>query len=85
MAKEDRILIEVEVNAGESAEALAVIRARMQRLKEETKSLRAEQKAINEAWQQSGELTSEQAKRLKEIAEAESTNTAQLKELTAQE
>lgn len=85
MAREDRILIEVEVNAGESAEALAVIRARMQRLKEETKSLRAEQKAINEAWQQSGELTSEQAKRLKEIAEAEATNTAQLKELTAQE
>ena len=38
MAKEDRILIEVEVNAGESAEALATIRARMQRLKEETKS-----------------------------------------------
>lgn len=85
MAKEDRILIEVEVNAGESAEALATIRARMQRLKEETKSLRAEQKAINETWQQSGELTSEQAKRLKEIAEAEATNTAQLKELTAQE
>lgn len=85
MAKEDRILIEVEVNAGESAERLAVIRARMQRLKEETKSLRTEQKAINEAWQQSGELTGEQAKRLKEIAEAEATNTAQLKELTAQE
>lgn len=85
MAKEDRILIEVEVNAGESAEALATIRARMQRLKEETKSLRAEQKAINEAWQQSGELTSQQAQRLKEIAEAEATNTAQLKELTAQE
>lgn len=85
MAKEDRILIEVEVNAGESAEALATIRSRMQRLKEETKSLRAEQKAINEAWQQSGGLTSDQARRLKEIAEAEATNTAQLKELTAQE
>lgn len=85
MAKEDRILIEVEVNAGESAEALATIRARMQRLKEETKSLRSEQKAINETWRQTGELTGEQAKRLKEIAEAEATNTAQLKELTAQE
>lgn len=85
MAKEDRILIEVEVNAGESAESLATIRSRMQRLKEETKSLRAEQKIINEVWRLSGELTNEQAKRLKEIAEAEATNTAQLKELTAQE
>lgn len=85
MAKEDRILIEVDVNAGESAEALATIRSRMQRLKEETKSLRAEQKLINEVWRLSGKITDEQAKRLKEIAEAEATNTAQLKELTAQE
>lgn len=85
MAKEDRILIEVEVNAGESAESLATIRSRMQRLKEETKSLRAEQKIINDVWRLSGELTNEQAKRLKEITEAEATNTAQLKELTAQE
>lgn len=85
MAKEDRIIIEVEVNAGESAERLATIRARMERLKKETKDLRAEQKAINETWQQTGQLTNQQAQRLKEIAQAEATNTAQLKELTAQE
>ena len=85
MAREDRIIIEVEVNAGESAERLAVIRSRMERLKKETKDLRAEQKAINETWQQTGQLTNEQAQRLKEIAQAEATNTAQLKELTAQE
>lgn len=85
MAKEDRIIIEVEVDAGKSAEALATIRARMERLKKETKDLRAEQKAINETWQQTGQLTNQQAQRLKEIAQAEATNTAQLKELTAQE
>ena len=82
---EDRIIIEVEVDAGKSAEALATIRARMERLKKETKDLRAEQKAINETWQQTGQLTNQQAQRLKEIAQAEATNTAQLKELTAQE
>lgn len=82
---EDRIIIEVEVEAGKSAEALATIRARMERLKKETKDLRAEQKAINETWQQTGQLTNQQAQRLKEIAQAEATNTAQLKELTAQE
>lgn len=82
---EDRIIIEVEVNAGKSAEALATIRARMERLKKETKDLRAEQKAINETWQHTGQLTSQQAQRLKEIAQAEATNIAQLKELTAQE
>lgn len=85
MAQEDRIIIEVEVNAGESAERLAALRSRMERLKKETKDLRAEQKAINETWQQTGQLTNQQAQRLKEIAQAEATNTAQLKELTAQE
>ena len=85
MAQEDSIIIEVEVNAGESAERLAALRASMERLKKETKNLRAEQKDINDTWQRTGRLTHEQAQRLKEIAQVEATNTAQLKELAAQE
>lgn len=85
MAQVDEIIIEVEVNAGESAERLAVIQEKVQRLKAANKELKAEQKAINEELRLNGTITHEQAVRLKEISAEMAKNTADLKELTAAE
>lgn len=71
MAQEDKIIIEVEVDAGESAENLA-------KVKNSIKDLKAEQKEINAAIRENGKVTDEQARRLANIGR-------DLKELTAQE
>lgn len=81
----DEIIIEIEVNAGESAERLAAIQANIHKLRAENKELKAEQKALNEELRINGTLTSEQAKRLKDISAEMADNTANLKELTAAE
>ena len=81
----DEIIIEVEVNAGESAERLAALQAKIHAVKEENKDLKREQKALNEELRANGTLTHEQATRLTEIAQELTKNTADLKELTAAE
>lgn len=85
MAQVDEIIIEVEVNAGESAERLAVVQARINAVKQANKELKDEQKAINEELRKNGTITHEQATRLKEISAEMAKNTADLKELTAAE
>lgn len=85
MARTNEIIIEVEVNAGESAERLAVLQAKINQLKEANKSLKAEQKTLNDELRINGTLTSDQANRLKEISAEMAKNTADLKELTAAE
>ena len=85
MAQVDEIIIEVEVNAGESAERLAVVQARINAVKQANKELKAEQKEINEELRKNGTITHEQATRLKEISAEMAKNTADLKELTAAE
>lgn len=85
MAKQEEIIIEVEVNAGESAEKLAAIHAKINSVKMANKELKAEQKAINEELRLNGTLTHEQATRLKELSAEIAGNTADLKELTAAE
>lgn len=85
MAREEQIIIEVEVNAGQSAERLALVQEKIQRLKAANKELRAEQKAINEELRINGTISEQQAKRLVTIADEVATNTASLKELTAVE
>ena len=69
--QEDRIIIKVEVNAGESAESLANVKARIAEVK-------AEQKAMNAAVRESGTVTAEQAARMAQLQ-------GELKELTAEE
>lgn len=85
MARTNEIIIEVEVNAGESAERLAVLQAKINQLKEANKALKAEQKTLNDELRINGTLTSGQANRLKEISAEMAKNTADLKELTAAE
>jgi hypothetical protein len=85
MAQVDEIIIEVEVNAGESSERLAAIQARINAVKQANKELKVEQKAINEELRINGTLTHEQATRLKDISAEMAKNTADLKELTAAE
>ena len=85
MAKEDRILIEVEVNAGKSAEDLANVRSRMDALKDAQKSLKREMKEMQTIQLKNGQLNNEEAKILAELNKQYATNAADLKELTAQE
>lgn len=85
MAHVDEIIIEVEVNAGESAERLAAVQAKISAVKEANKELKTEQKALNEELRLNGTLTHEQATRLKEISAELAKNNADLKELTATE
>ena len=85
MAKEDRILIEVEVNAGKSAEDLANVRSRVDALKDAQKSLKREMKEMQTLQLKNGQLSNEEAKTLSELNRQYAQNAADLKELTAQE
>lgn len=85
MAKQEEIIIEVEVNAGESAQKLAEVQAKIHSVKMANKELRAEQKQINEALRVNGSITSDQSKRLEELSEEIANNTADLKKLNAEE
>lgn len=85
MARQEEIIIEVEVNAGESAERLAAVQARIHDVKQANKELKAEQRTLNEELRRNGTITHEQAERLKEISAEMAKNNADLKELTATE
>lgn len=85
MAKKNEIIIEVQVNAGESAEKLAEVRQRIQKLKAETKTYKADIADLNRTMQQNGKLTEEETQQLNRLTRQVSTNEATLKELTAQE
>lgn len=85
MARQEEIIIEVEVNAGESAERLAAVQARIHDVKQANKELKAEQRTLNEELRRNGTITHEQAERLKEISAEMAKNNADLKELTAAE
>ena len=85
MARQEEIIIEVEVNAGESAERLAAVQARIHDVKQANKELKAEQRALNDELRKNGTITHEQAERLKEISAEMAKNNADLKELTATE
>ena len=85
MAKEDKIIIEVEVNAGKSAEDLANVRSRMDALKEAQKLLKREMKEYQTVQLKNGQLNSDDAKVLAELNKQYANNAADLKQLTAQE
>lgn len=71
MAQIEEIIVEVKVDAGETAQRLADVKQRMNELK-------AERKALNDAIKESGTVEAEQAQRLAEIQ-------GELKSLTAEE
>lgn len=83
--QEDRILIEVEVNAGKSAEDLANVRSRVDALKEAQKLLKKEMKELQAVQLKNGQLSNDEARTLAELNRQYATNAAELKELTAQE
>lgn len=85
MAKVDEIIIEVEVNAGESAERLADVQARVSQLKDAQKTLRAEMKRLQEVQIENGKLSSSDAAVLAQLSKQYAENAADLKELTAAE
>lgn len=82
---EDRIIIEVEVNAGKSAEDLANVRSRVDALKEAQKLLKKEMKELQAVQLKNGQLSNDEAKTLAELNRQYADNAAELKELTAQE
>lgn len=71
MAQVEEIIVEVKVDAGETAQRLAEVKQKMNELK-------AERKALNDAIKESGTVEAEQAQRLAEIQ-------GELKSLTAEE
>lgn len=71
MAQVEEIIVEVKVDAGETAQRLAEVKQKMNELK-------AERKALNDAIKESGTVEAEQAQRLAEIQ-------GELKGLTAEE
>lgn len=82
---EDRILIEVEVNAGKSAEDLANVRSRMDALKDAQRRLKTEMKELQAVQLKNGQMNVEDAKTLAELNRQYADNAAELKQLTAQE
>lgn len=85
MAQEDRIIIEVEVNAGESAQQLADVRTKIDAVKKAQKDMTATRKELNDAVRAGLPLTQQQQQQLVNINSALATNQAELKQLTAQE
>jgi len=71
MARQEEIIIEVEVNAGDAAQKLA-------QTKNNIAALKAEQKQLNAAIKENGSVTAEQAARLAEIS-------GELKDLSREE
>ena len=71
MARQEEIIIEVEVNAGDAAQKLA-------QTKNNIAALKAEQKQLNAAIKENGTVTAEQAQRLAEIS-------GELKDLSREE
>jgi hypothetical protein len=61
MARQEEIIIEVEVNAGDAAQKLA-------QTKNNIAALKAEQKQLNAVIKENGSVTAEQAQRLAEIS-----------------
>ena len=82
---EDRILIEVEVEVGKSAEDLANVRSRMDALKDAQRLLKTEMKELQAVQLKNGQMNAEDAKTLAELNRQYADNAAELKQLTAQE
>lgn len=82
---EDRILIEVEVEVGKSAEDLANVRSRMDALKDAQRRLKTEMKELQAVQLKNGQMNAEDAKTLAELNRQYADNAAELKQLTAQE
>ena len=82
---EDKILIEVEVNAGKSAEDLANVRSRIDALKDAQRRLKNEMKELQAVQLKNGQMNVEDAKTLAELNRQYADNAAELKQLTAQE
>lgn len=85
MAREQEIIIEVEVNAGESAQKLTEVRTRIDALKDAQKNLTAQRKELNAAVKAGLPLSEQEQKRLVNINSAIATNAADLKQLNAEE
>jgi len=82
---EERILIEVEVEVGKSAEDLANVRSRMDALKDAQKRLKTEMKELQAVKLKNGQMNVEDAKTLAELNRQYADNADELKQLTAQE
>ena len=82
---EDKILIEVEVNAGKSAEDLANVRSRIDALKDAQRRLKTELKELQAVQLKNGQMNVEDAKTLAELNRQYADNAAELKQLNAQE
>lgn len=78
MAREEQIIIEVEVNAGESAQKLAEVKKKLAEVKKNIADLKKEQKQLQDFIRAGADVTGELSARYAE-------NAASLKQLTAEE
>lgn len=85
MASERDILLEIKVNAGETAVKLAETRQQLDALKQSNKDAQAQIRALNREMSENGSLTAEQAATYKTLTSAVAENNANIKQLTATE
>lgn len=85
MASEREILLEINVNAGETATKLAETRQQLDALKQSNRDAQAQIKALNRELSENGSLTAEQAATYKTLTSAVAENNANIKQLTATE
>ena len=85
MASEREILLEVKVNAGETATKLAETRQQLDALKQSNKNAQAQIRSLNRELIENGSLTAEQAATYKTLTSAVAENNANIKQLTATE
>lgn len=85
MANVDEIIIEVEVNAGESAQRLAEVQKRLQQVKDQTAALKRENKDLARAEAAGKKISAEQAATMAANAKVIAENSAEIKQLQASE
>lgn len=85
MANVNEIIIEVEVNAGESAELLAQTTAKIDQLKDAQKKLKATMKELQQQQLAGAQISKEDQDVLAQLTAQYATNAADLKQLTSEE
>lgn len=85
MANIDEILIELRIDAGDTAKSLVDVQTKIDDVRSSSRALKNEQKELSAEIKNSGQATAEQSRRMAEISSALAGNAANLKQLTAEE
>lgn len=85
MANADEILIELRIDAGETAQKLVETQKKIDDVRASTAELKQEQRELKSEISKTGQATAEQGQRMAEVTAQIVENTANLKQLTAEE